>query len=62
MTLDGFTWLTGHRITGLLVGIALALIGGILLGWLDWWVERVAQRQADDWKDEGNVRPTWRAK
>ena len=58
--MTGFTWLTGHWLTGLLAACALAFIGGVLLGWLDWWVERVAQRQSDDWADEGNQRPTWR--
>ena len=58
--MTGFTWLTGYWLTGLAVAVALALCGGILLGWLDWWVERVAQRQSDDWRDEGNQRPRWR--
>ena len=58
--LDGFIWLTGEWFTSLLAAVALALIGGILLGWLDWFVERVSMSQGDDWKDEGNAKPTWR--
>ena len=61
--MTGFTWLTGEWLTGLIAAVALALTGGILLGWLDWWVERVAGRQGgDDWRGEGNTRPTWRLK
>lgn len=43
--MDGFTWLTGGWLTGLIAAVALALVGAILLGWLDWWIERVARRQ-----------------
>ena len=56
--MNGFTWLTGEWLTGLAAAVAIALIGGILLGWLDWAVERVAGRQhGDDWTGEGNTRP-----
>lgn len=60
--MNGFTWLTGWWLTGLAAAVALALISGILFVWLDWWVERVAQRQSEDWRDEGNRRPRWRIK
>jgi hypothetical protein len=59
--MNGFTWLTGEWLTGLAAAVALALIGGILLGWLDYWVERMSGHQGgDDWTGEGNTRPRGR--
>ena len=58
--MDGFTWLTGHALTGTLTALALALIVLITVGTLDWLIERVARRQGDDWLGEGNVPPRWR--
>ena len=58
--MDGFTWLTGHALTGTLTALALALIVAITAGALDWLIERVARRQGDDWLGEGNVPPRWR--
>ena len=58
--MDGFTWLTGNALTGTLTALAVALIVAITAGALDWLIERVALRQGDDWRGEGNVPPRWR--
>jgi len=60
--MNGFTWITGAWLTGTAAAVAMALSIAILFGWLDYWVERVSQRQHDDWRDEGNRRPRWRIK
>ena len=44
-----------------MTALALALIVAITAGALDWLIERVALRQGDDWRGEGNVRGSrWR--
>ena len=59
--MDGYTWITGNALTGTLTALALALIVAITAGALDWLIERVARRQGDDWRGEGNVRGSrWR--
>lgn len=57
--MDGYTWLTGNALTGTLTALALALIALITVGALDWLIERVALRQGEDWRGEGNVPPRW---
>lgn len=58
--MDGYTWLTGDAITGTMIAVAIALTALITVGALDWLIERVALRQGDDWRGEGNVPPRWR--
>lgn len=57
--MDGYTWLTGNAITGTLTALAVALIALITVGALDWLIERVAFKQGEDWRGEGNVPPRW---
>ena len=57
--MDGYTWLTGNALTGTLKALTLAMIALIAVGALDWLIERVALRQGDDWRGEGNVPPRW---
>ena len=57
--MDGYTWLTGHAITGTMIAVAIALTVAITVGALDWLIERVALRQGEDWRGEGNVPPRW---
>ena len=57
--MDGYTWITGNALTGTLTALALALIALITVGALDWLIERVALRQGEDWRGEGNVPPRW---
>ena len=60
--MDGYAWITGDAITGTLTALALGLITLITVGALDWLIERVALRQDEDWRGEGNVRGSrwWR--
>jgi hypothetical protein len=60
--MDGYTWLTGNAITGTLAALAIGLIALITVGALDWLIERVALRQGEDWRGEGNVPPRWSRK
>ena len=57
--MDGYTWLTGDAITGTMIAVAIALIALITVGALDWLIERVAFKQDEDWRGEGNVPPRW---
>lgn len=57
--MDGYTWITGNAITGTMIAVAIALTALITVGALDWLIERVALRQGDDWRGEGNVPPRW---
>jgi len=59
--MDGYTWLTGNAITGTCTALALGLIALITAGALDALIEWVACKQGEDWRGEGNVRPSrWR--
>jgi len=60
--MDGYTWLTGHAISGTLAALAIALTVAITVGALDALIEWVALRQGEDWRGEGNTPPSrwWR--
>ena len=57
--MDGFTWITGHAISGTMIAVAIALTALITVGALDWLIERVAFKQDEDWRREGNATHRW---